>query len=174
MHLGDEPRRVIRAAAGNLDVLRQIEALALGPLLQCRLRIGNHVRQLLELRRPQRAHDIAGLIEAGFGENGTEQRLDGIGEDRFLLASAAFGLAIAQDQILAEPDPASHAGAGLPADQPIVPAGEFAFAGLGMRLVQHFSDSKAEHAVADEFEPLVIMAHAALRSDTRMGQRAII
>ena len=51
-HLGGEARRVVGALAGDLDVVRQVEALALRPLLQRRLGIGRLGRASPRAWRP--------------------------------------------------------------------------------------------------------------------------
>ena len=48
-------------------------------------------------------------------------------------------------------------GAGLGAHELIVAAGKLAFARLGKGLEQKLGDGEAEHAVAEEFEPLIVL-----------------
>ena len=60
-------------------------------------------------------------------------------------------------------------GAGLAADQSREAAGQVALVGLRKGIIQPVGDGEPEHAVAEEFEPLV--AAAAARRLADMGQR---
>src|SRR3990172_9045553 len=95
-HLGGEAGRVIGPRSRNLGVVRQVEALSLGPFLQRRLGVGPFLLRHLELGSPKRAHDVARLLVAGLQENGAEQRLAGVGENGGLVAPAAALFRVAQ------------------------------------------------------------------------------
>src|SRR5262245_40209573 len=95
-NLGREAGRGLGALARHLDVLRQLEAVALGPLLQCRLGIGGLGRRALEFGPPVGAHHVARLLIAGLQEHRPEQGLAGIGQDRLLVAPTGTGFRFAQ------------------------------------------------------------------------------
>src|SRR6476660_4208439 len=178
-HLGGEARCVIGALAGNLHVLRQVEALALRPLLQGGLGIGGLGGRSLELGAPVRAHDIARLLVARLEKNRTQQGFAGIGQDRLLVASPGARFRFAQVQGRAEIQGASDLRAGATADQPVEESGKLTFAGRRIILAQELGDAEAQHAVAQEFEPLVVaalgggLAHAGVRQRL-LEQRAIL
>ena len=79
-----------------------------------------------------------------------------------ILILAAVGCAILA-RLLAEPDHRRHAelppdvGAGLPVDQGIVAVRKLAFRLAAEALVEPARDDQPEHAVAEEFEALVIV-----------------
>src|SRR5262245_17629682 len=92
VHLGREARGVVGALALDLEIVRQVEALALRPFLQRRLGIGGlGGRRSLEPGAPVLTHHGARLVVAGLQEDGPEQRLAGVGQDRLLVAPAAAG-----------------------------------------------------------------------------------
>ena len=57
-------------------------------------------------------------------------------------------------------------GAGLGANQMIEPAGKLALVRIGEMVGEQFGDGEAEHAVAEEFEPLIVLVRLA-RSSAR-------
>ena len=69
----------------------------------------------------------------------------------------------------AEIERARHVGAGAAAHQAVVEAGELALAGRRIDLAQELGDGEAQHAVAQELQPLVVaalgrgLAHAGVR-----------
>ena len=151
-------------------IVRQIEALALRPLLQRRLGVGGlGCRRSLELAAPVPAHHRARLVVAGLQEDGAEQRLAGVRQDRLLVAPAAAGFRLAQHQRGPEIERARHVGAGAAAHQAVVEAGELALVGRRVDLAQQLGDGEPQHPVAQELEPLVVaalgrgLAHAGMR-----------
>ncbi len=56
-----------------------------------------------------------------------------------------------------------YLGAGLGADEMIEPAGKLAFARVGKAIGQKLGDGKPEHAVAQEFEPLIVLVRLRAR-----------
>ena len=64
----------------------------------------------LEHRVEEQVHDAGGLVEAAAEVDRPDQRLDGVGEDRGLLAATGRLLALAEPDVLAEPDGAGHLG----------------------------------------------------------------
>src|SRR5690606_27500588 len=111
---------------------------------------------------PKRAHDFAGRLKTRLDENGTEQCLEGVGEDGVLLAPAALGLAVAQDEMRAHPDLPGDGRARLSTDQPVVAARKLTLCRIGMVLVQQLCNREPEHAISDEFQALVVHARATL------------
>ena len=103
---------------------------------------------------PEVTHHAARLVEPGLEEDRADERLDGIGEDRLLVAAAALGLALRQDQVGTR-SMSRHARAAS-AHQAVVAPREVALAGGGVGLAEDLGDGEPEHAVAEELEPLVV------------------
>ena len=91
-----------------------------------------------------------------------DQRLDDVADDILALARAVLARLLAEPHQLGNAELAPDLGAGFARDQHIVAARQIAF-GLGrVALVQGARHDMAEHAVAEEFEPLVVSARAEL------------
>src|SRR5581483_6916586 len=145
-HFGGEARGMVGAFTADLHVLRQVAALALGPFLPRRLGIRRRGRRGLELVAPVGAHDLARRRVAGLEKNGPEQRLAGVGQDGLLVAAAAAGLRLAQDQRRSELERARNLRAGAAANEAVVEAGEVALAGGGIELAQDLGHGQPQHA----------------------------
>ena len=78
-------------------------------------------------------------------------------------AAAVVARLLAQPHVRGQADRARHLRARLPADQRVQSLRELALGGIA-RPVQPFGDDEAEHAIAQEFQPLVIArgVHAAV------------
>ena len=91
-------------------------------------------------------------------EQRPDQCLDHVADDIL-----AFGRTVLAG-LLAEPDQRGDAdlapilGAGVAVDQTIVALGEIAFRFAWVASIQRSGDDQAEHAVAEEFEPLIALA----------------
>src|SRR5215475_628723 len=166
-NFGREAGRVIGSLARHLHVLRQLEALALGPLLQCRLGVGGLGRRAFELGTPMGAHHITRLRVAGLQEHRPEQGLAGIGQDRLFVAATGTRFRFAQMQRGTKIEGACHLCARTAAHQAIEKSGELTFGRRGKGLAQQFGDGKTQHAVPEEFEALVVAAFG--RSLTHAG-----
>src|SRR5215510_2142341 len=166
-NLGREAGRVIGSLARHLHILWQLEALALGPLLQCRLGIGGLGRRAFEFGPPMGAHHVTRLGVAGLQEHRTEQGLAGIGQDRLLVAAAGTRFRFAQMQRCTEMEGACHLCTRTAAHQAIEKTRELALGRRGVGLAQQFGDGETQHAVAEEFEALVVAAFG--RSLTHAG-----
>ena len=132
------------------------------------------------LAAPVRAHHVARLLVARLEEDRAEQRLAGVGQDRLLVASAAAGLAIRSGCSDAPRSSSRATSAQVPprtsrlkrrASSPSLAA--------GIGLAQELGDGEAQHAVAQELQPLVVaalgrrLAHAGVR-ERLLEQRAIL
>ena len=169
-HLGGEARRVVGALARDLHVLRQVEALALRPLLQRGLGVGRLGRARPRAWRPSaRARPRAPSRSPPRGRSrpaGPRRRRPGSSPCRARRCRPPTRSAPAT-----APRSSARATsrAGAAAHQAIVEAGELAFAGAGIGLAQQLGDREAQHAVAEELEPLVVaalgrgLAHAGMR-----------
>src|SRR5690606_8604379 len=114
-------------------------------------------RDLLVL--PQLAHDVARLVVARLQEDGAEHGLDGVGEDGRLEASAAAGLALGQHEEIAEAQRPADLGTRLTTHETVQVAGQLAFGGGRIGLLEKLDDGEAQHAVADELKALVVLAN---------------
>src|SRR5262245_5770031 len=97
-HLGREGGSVVRPLAVDLDVGRQLQALALHPLLQERLGVGRLGRRAAEPRRPVSPHHVTRRLVARLKEDGAKHGFARVGEDCLLVAPAALGLGVAEHQ----------------------------------------------------------------------------
>ena len=61
-------------------------------------------------------------------------------------------------------------GAGLGPDELIEPARELAFARLGEGIRQELGNGETEHAVAEEFQTLIVVVESRARARARVGQ----
>ena len=88
------------------DVLGDAEAVLGGELLQGGLPVeaGAHRRGRLHQRVEEPVDDLGGLVDAAAEVDRPDHRLDGVGEDRGLVATAGGLLAAAELDVLAEPD----------------------------------------------------------------------
>src|SRR5262249_29147692 len=106
-------------------------------------------------------------------KDGAEHRLTSIGEDRLLAAAAAVGLASAHQDELAELPVLRDLGAGLGAHQLIVAPRKLPFARLGKACGQELGNGEPENAVAQEFEPLIVLVWLERRACARMRERKL-
>ena len=84
-----------------------------------------------------------------------DHRLDGVGEDRGLLAAAGGLLAAAELDVVAEPDRAADLGQRAGVDDGRAQLGQPALGEVGVGEVERLGDDDAEHRVAEELQALV-------------------
>ena len=107
----------------------------------------------------------------------TQDRLACIGEDHGLLASAGARLARRHDKLLPKLKRVRDIRAAALADERVIMPGEFNLAGLRKLHVEQGGDGKAQDAVAQEFQPLIVMpamAGARAGMGERLGQQALV
>ena len=102
-----------------------------------------------------RCTTLAGGLEAAAEVDGTDHGLDGVGEDRGLVAAAGRLLAAAELDVLAEPDVAADLGQGAGVDDGGAQLGQPALGEVGVGEVERLGDDDAEHGVTEELQPLV-------------------
>src|SRR5690606_18280073 len=89
-------------------------------------------------------------------QHGTDQRLDGIREDRHL--SVVARLAAAQNELLVEPELAAQRGQGGSAHERRPLPTQLALAGGRITQIEGARDREIEECVAEKLEPLVVRA----------------
>ena len=107
-------------------------------------------------------------LEAAAEVDRADHRLDGVGQDRGLVAAAGGLLAAAELDVLAEPDLAGDVGEGAGVDHRGAQLGQPALGQVGVGAVERLGDDDAEHGVAEELQPLVGRQAAVL-----VGERAV-
>ena len=102
-------------------------------------------------------HERPGGVEAAVQEGGADDGLERIGEDRDAQRTAAARLALGQPQHLGHAERQRDLVQAVLAHEVGAHAGEIALVGPGEALEQQARDGEAEHRVAEEFEPLVVV-----------------
>ena len=139
------------------DVLRDAEAVLGGELLQRGLPVegGAERRGGLDERVEELVHEHRGDLDAAGEVDGADQRLDGVGEDRGLVATAGALLAATELDVLAEPDAAADLGERPGVDHGGAQLGQPALGQVGVLGVERLGDDDTEDRVTEELEPLV-------------------
>ena len=158
------------------DVLGDAEAVLGGELLQARSSSPGR-------RRARTAASISGSksrcttgrrpVEAAAEVDGADHGLDGVGEDRGLVAAAGGLLAAAELDVLAEADAAADLGQRAGVDDRGAQLGQPALGEVGVGAVERLGDDDAEHGVAEELQPLVGRQAAVLVGVRAVGQGAL-
>ena len=168
---------MVRAAAGGLAIFGKAAPLALGILLQRRLGVGRWSFRRNHERPPELAHNGLRRREAAIHVDRAQDRLARIGEDHGLLPSAGARLARRHDKLLPKLKRVRDIRAAALADERVIMPGEFNLAGLRKLHVKQGGDRKAQDAVAQEFQPLIVMpamAGARAGMGERLGQQALV
>src|SRR6476646_4401603 len=179
LHLGGKARLVVRSLAGDFDVAWQRQMPSLRPSLEDRFCVRRDEIEAAQLRGPTAMHHVARRLVAAVDEDRTEHRLAGICKDGLLRTPAALRLAAAHHDDLAKLPALSDIGTSLGAYQLIESSGELPFARLRKARGQELGDGEPEHAVAQKFEPLIILVRLERGPRARMrqlelDQRAIV
>ncbi len=114
--------------------------------------------------------DLGGPLDAELHVDGAEHRLDGVGQDRGLVATAGRLLASAEAHVVAEPERARDLGERLGADDGGAQLGELALGQVGVTREQRVGDDEAQHRVAEELEALVVGDPAVLVRERAVRQ----
>src|SRR5690606_6105763 len=161
---------VVRPLAIQFAVGRGRQAAALRPFLQGRLGVAGIGLDGSDPRIPESQDDGLRGLEAGVEIDRRDHRLHRVGKERLLAPAARHHLRPAELQDLAEVRLARDGGAGLLADEGIEARRELALAGPPVGGQKRLGHDEAEHAVAEEFKPLVV--GACRRGDGGMRDRA--
>ena len=114
-----------------------------------------------------------GDLDAAAEVDGADHGLDGVGEDRGLVAAAGGLLAAAELDVLAEPDGAADLGQRAGVDDRRAQLGQPALGEVGVGDVEGLGDDDAEHGVTEELQPLVGRQPAVLVGVGAVGQGAL-
>jgi hypothetical protein len=142
-------RRPVRA---EQPVGRRLEAAALGPLLQRRLRVARRRGHALEQRRPLPLDEAPRGLEPAVEVERTDQGLAAVGEAGPLAAPLTVDLAARDLQQARQAQPLADLGHRGTLDERHLPVGEPALRVLREALEQHVRHDQAEHPVAQELE----------------------
>ena len=99
---------------------------------------------------------LGGTLDAELHVDGADQGLDGVGQDRRLVASARGLLAAAQTDVLADAERARHDRERLGADDGRAQLRELALRQVGMGREQRVGHDDPQHRVTEELEALVV------------------
>ena len=127
----------------------------------------------LDERVEEPVHDLGGHLDAAAEVHGADHGLDGVGEDRRLVAAAGGLLAAAELDVLAEPDAAADLGQRAGVDDGRPQLGQPALGEVGVGAVERLGDDDAEHGVTEELQALVGRQPAVLVGVRAVGQRAL-
>ena len=109
-----------------------------------------------------------GGLQAAVEEGGADQRLEGVGQDRCAQGAAAARLALAEAQRLGQAELERGPVQAVLAHQMGADAGEVALVGAAEAVEEEARDDQAQHRVAEELEPLVVVG-----AEAAVGQRAL-
>ena len=145
-----------------------------GELLQAGLPVqaGAEGGRLGHQRVEEAVHELAGGLDARRQVDRADDGLDGVGEDRGLVAAAGGLLAAAEADVVAEAEGAADVGQRAHVDDGGAQLGQLALAGVGVRVVERVGDDQAEHRVAEELQALVVRQPAVLVGVRAVGQGA--
>src|SRR6056297_837182 len=110
-------------------------------------------------------NDAPRLLETAIEQNRPEDRLDGIGKNRFTQESTAFPFPHAESEVLPDVEFSRQLGQGTVADQTRSQATQITFGGLGTAFEQQLCDHEIQQAVAEELKALVMA-----RAEAAVGQ----
>lgn len=149
-------------------VAGQFTGTRLQELLQAGLGVlvGVDQRQAVELGRQPGQHTLTRHFHASIQVDRTDQRFQGIGEDRLTAETAAFQLTGTQAQVFAQIETAGQYGQGFSLHQARAQTRQLAFAGLET-LEQRFAGDEVEDGVTEEFQPFVVAPGKTAVSEAR-------
>ncbi len=140
------------------DVLRDAQVVVGGDLLQRGLPVeaGAELGGLGDHRVEDAVDDLGGAFDAELYVDRTEQRLDGVGQDRCLVATAGGFFAATEAYVVADAERTGDDSQGLGADDGSAQLGQLAFGQIGVLGEKGVGDDEPEHRVAEELEALVV------------------
>src|SRR5690348_3851437 len=150
-------------------VHRRLALLGRRELLQRGFRMLRRAALAYEVRFPQPEDESLGRCEAAVDEERADQRLDHVAHDILALAGAIASCLLAEPDDLRNADLAAVLSASLARNEYVVAARHEAFRLVWVAVVERLGDHHAEDAVAEEFQPLVMISRAT--GGARMSQR---
>ena len=170
LHFDFEPPVVVRALDRHGTIHRGVARCLLNEFLQATLGVADREPggALSNIPHDPRGEPASG-VESPVEPHSGNERLDDIGED--------LGLDGVSDSAPAEPDESGEARAArevrerLGVDQSGAHASEASFAGVRHVLEQQLAHAQAEHRIAEELEPFVVVAARVLVDVAGVGER---
>ncbi len=114
--------------------------------------------------------DLGGTFDAELHVDRTEEGLDGVGQDRGLVATTGRLLAATEAYVVADAKSAGHDGQCLGTDDGRAQLGQLTFWQVGVVGEQGVGDDEPEHRVAEELEALVVGHSAVLVRERAVRQ----
>ena len=124
-------------------------------------------------RVEQEVHDVGGDGDAAAEVDRADDRLDGVGQDRGLVATAGGVLATTQLDVGAEADLTADAGQCAGVDDGRAELGQVTLGQVGMGAVESLGDDHPEHRVTEELQPLVGRQTAVLVGEGTVREGAL-
>src|SRR5690242_4241105 len=152
-----EARRVVRARAIDHFVHGRLAIVRRRPFLQCRLGVLRRLAMRADALRPGTADEGARKGQSPFEIERADQRLHHVAQHIVAVGGAVVACLLAQAQMRAHAVLARDLGAHRPRHQRIQALRQRAFGVLREVFEQPFGDRQPQHAIAEEFEPLVIV-----------------
>ena len=124
-------------------------------------------------RVEQPVDERARLRQAPLDVDGADDRLEGVGQDRGLVAPARAFLAPAQPDVVAQMQPARHVGQRPHVDHRRTQLGQVPLGQIGILAEQRVGDDQPEHRVAEELQPLIGRQAAILIGERPVRERTL-
>ena len=115
---------------------------------------------------PGGADEGARRLQPAVEPERADQGFDGVAQDVVALERAVGERLLAEPHMRGDADLAADLGADAARDEHVQPPRQFALGLVRKEAVEPVGDGDAEHPVAEEFEPLIIVL-----AEARMGQR---
>jgi hypothetical protein len=162
---------VVRALVGD-DVLGDTEAPLRGELLERRLPVQPRAERGggVDERVEEAVDERRGGLDAAGEVDGADDGLDGVGDDRGLLATAGGLLATTELDVVAEPDRPADLGERAGVDDGGAQLRQPTLGEVGVLQVQRLGDDDAEDRVTEELEALVRRQATVLVGVRAMGE----
>ena len=174
-HLHPENLGVLRPVRGFQAVDRQrLEALLRDFLQPALVVLGRaHFRRVRPAFPEKPKNQRLGGQKPAVQENRAENGLQRVGQERVALPAALGFLALAEQQVLVQAQGAGRVGQAFFLDQAGPDSGHLPLGGLRKAPVDLLADAQLQHGVAEELQPLVVLAGVfSLIGVRTMDQRA--
>jgi hypothetical protein len=130
-------------------------------------------RSLCNPARPERQDHALSALQASVDVDRTDDRLDGVGEDRVLLPPPGGLLARCQQQVCAQVERTGDLGECPPRDHGRPHFRHLTLSQLRIRPVEEVRDDQLKNGVAKELESFVVVPGWVVRADRAVGQREV-
>lgn len=155
----------------RLDIFRQAETTGLGPFLQLGLGVAMRAAVIDQKRPPEPIDKPPRNFKPAIKEQCADDRFTGVGLNSGIGAGTCALLALGQHEITTKVEIGSNPFQRLAPHQSGKPPGKRAFRFLRMLGQQDFSNHQGQHAVTQEFKPLVTVSRRSRQPHrTTMGQ----